>query len=63
MATTYLPVFLSVVLVVRNQSNELHSILTDTTAAIGHLVTDYELIIVDNASEDDSVATLKKTHR
>lgn len=60
MAVTYFSVFLSVVLVVRNQSNLLHSILIDTTAAIGHLVSDYELIIVDNASEDDSLATLKE---
>lgn len=57
--TVDLPIFLSVVLVVRNQSKELHSILSDTTAVIGSLVSDYELIIVDNASEDDSVATLK----
>ena len=54
------PIFLSIVLVVRNQSNELHSILTDTANAINRLVSDYELIVVDNASEDDSVATLKK---
>jgi len=53
------PIFLSVVVVVRNQSKELHSILSDTTSAIAFLVSDYELIIVDNASEDDSVATLK----
>lgn len=57
---TNFPIFLSVVLVVRNQSHELHSILTDTANAINTLVSDYELIIVDNASEDDSVATLKK---
>jgi glycosyltransferase involved in cell wall biosynthesis len=54
------PIFLSFVLVVRNQSNELHSILAGITDAISTLVSDYELIIVDNASEDDSVATLKK---
>jgi glycosyltransferase involved in cell wall biosynthesis len=57
---TDFPIFLSVVLVVRNQSNELHSILADIANAIGALVSDYELIVVDNASEDDSVATLKK---
>ncbi len=54
------PIFLSVVLVVRNQSSELHSILADTADAISTLVSDYELIIVDNDSEDESVATLKK---
>jgi len=57
---TDFPIFLSVVLVVRNQSSELHSILSDITDTISALVSDYELIIVDNASEDDSVAKLKK---
>ena len=56
----YFPIFLSVVLVVRNQADELHSMLTGTAAAISTLVSDYELIVVDNASEDDSVAVLKK---
>lgn len=57
---TYFPIFLSVVLVVRNQSKELHSILSDSAAVIGALVSDYELIVVDNASDDDSVAVLKR---
>jgi polyisoprenyl-phosphate glycosyltransferase len=51
---------LSVVFVVRNQSSELEDALVDATAVIAPLVSDYELIIVDNASEDDSVAVLKK---
>ena len=54
------PIFLSVVVVVRNQSKDLPSIRTETADAISTLVSDYELIIVDNASEDDSVASLKK---
>lgn len=57
---TYFPIFLSVVLVVRNQSSELHSILSESVAVIGALVSDYELIVIDNASDDDSVATLKR---
>lgn len=57
---TYFPIFLSVVLVVRNQSKELHSILSDSAVVIGALVSDYELIVIDNASDDDSVAMLKK---
>lgn len=57
---TDFPIFLSVVLVVRNQSSELYSILVDIADAIAALVSDYELIIVDNASDDDSVNTLKK---
>ena len=54
---TYFPLFLSLVLVVRNQSHELHSIIEQTTTKVAPLVSDYELIIVDNASEDDSVAS------
>ena len=57
---TYFPIFLSVVLVVRNQSKELYSILSDSTAVISSLVSDYELIVIDNASDDKSVALLKK---
>jgi hypothetical protein len=56
----YFPIFLSVVFVVRNQSKELHSILSESAAVIGRLVSDYELIIVDNASDDESVAFLRK---
>lgn len=57
---TYLPIFLSVVLVVRNQSKDLHSILSESANVIGTLVSDYELIVVDNASDDESVALLRK---
>jgi len=53
-------IFLSVVLVVRNQSGNLEEILTDATKSVSSLVNDYELIVIDNASEDDSVAVLKK---
>ena len=55
----FFPVFLSVVYVVRNQSNHLESILSDAVAQIETLVSDYELIVVDNASDDGSVAILK----
>jgi glycosyltransferase involved in cell wall biosynthesis len=57
---TFFPIFLSVVFVVRNQSRELQQTLTEATSAISSLVSDYELIIVDNASDDDSIAILKK---
>ncbi len=55
----YFPVFLTVVLVVRNQSAELAPMLQDVAAELTSLVSDYELVVVDNASEDDSVAVLK----
>lgn len=57
---SFYPIFLSVVLVVRNQAQELLPILNEATQAITPLVSDYELIIVDNASTDESVQELKK---
>lgn len=56
---TFYPVFLSVVFVVRNQSDHIETILSDAAICISSLVSDYELIIVDNASNDDSVSVLK----
>ncbi|QDD89004.1 glycosyltransferase [Pseudomonas oryzihabitans] len=56
----FYPVLLSVVFVVRNQATELQSALEHAAAVVGPLVSDYELIIVDNASSDDSVACLKQ---
>ena len=55
----FFPVFLSVVLVVRNQATQLEKTLKDAELGLAELVSDYELIIVDNASNDDSVAVLK----
>lgn len=56
----YFPIFLSVVYVVRNESFRLESILRSTIDQLAPLVSDYELIIVDNASDDESVALLKR---
>lgn len=54
------PVFLSVVVVVRNQSKLLKDTLSYIAGVVTPLVSDYELIIVDNASSDDSVAALQR---
>lgn len=54
------PIFLSVVLVVRNQALSLEAMLTEISSYLSELVSDFELIIVDNASEDDSVSLLQK---
>ena len=51
--------FLSIVWVVRNRSGQLHAMLAEITEVVSGLVSDYEIIVVDNASEDDSIATLK----
>lgn len=56
---TFFPIFLSIVLVVRNQSSNLEKVLLGTTSYIASLVGDYEIIIVDNASDDDSILVLK----
>jgi glycosyltransferase involved in cell wall biosynthesis len=56
----FFPCFLSAVFVVRNQSASIEKILSDATAVIANIVGDYELIVVDNASEDDSIQVLKR---
>jgi len=55
----FFPVFLSVVYVVRNQGLQLESIIHSASEKLSSLVTDYELIIVDNASDDESINVLK----
>ena len=55
----YFPCFLSVVFVARNQSASVERILADAALIIADTVADYELIVVDNASDDDSVSILK----
>lgn len=56
---SFFPVLLSVVCVMRNQSGDLGKIVAGTAERVSTLVSDYELIIVDNASDDDSIAVLK----
>ena len=53
------PIFLTVVLVLRNQSGEQVRLLQDISACLTGLVSDHELVVVDNASTDDSVVALK----
>lgn len=54
------PVFLSVVCVTRNQGCMLEHVVSDCSDKLVSLVADYELIIVDNASDDESVEILKE---
>lgn len=56
----FFPCFLSAVFVVRNQSADIEKILSEAAAVIAGIVADYELIVVDNASEDDSIRVLKR---
>lgn len=53
------PIFLSVVFVLRNQAASLESLLRDAGETLSGLASDYELIVIDNASEDDSSSVYK----
>lgn len=55
----FFPVFLSVVCVLRNQSGVLDQIVRDVGREVERLVSDYELIIVDNASTDESLRVIR----
>ena len=59
MTTAFYPLFLSVVCVVRNQSAIHRQIITEISAQVSPLVSDYELILVDNASDDSSISELR----
>jgi hypothetical protein len=54
------PIFLSVVVVVRNRSTELEAMLAAAARSIAPMVSDYEFVVVDNASDDDSVPVLRR---
>ena len=58
--TNYLELFLSLIIVVRDQASEINSILSDIYNIIDKEVTDYELIIIDNGSSDNAVDALQK---
>ncbi|MBV4454527.1 MULTISPECIES: glycosyltransferase [Pseudomonas] len=57
---TFFPCFLSVVFVIRNRADGIEQILCEAASAIASIVSDYELIVVDNASDDDSIRVLKR---
>lgn len=53
------PIFLSTVCVMRNQAGIEARVVSELVDAMASLTSDYELIIVDNASSDDSLLVLK----
>lgn len=55
----FFPVFLSVVVVIRNREADLASTISRLTRILTDLVRDHELIIIDNASEDGSLQILR----
>src|SRR3569623_2163614 len=54
------PIFLSVVFVVRNQADQIAHMLEEATKVFSSIVSDYELIIVDNASSVESLSALNQ---
>lgn len=56
---TPVPVFLSVVCVLRNDVAARRRIIEDIGRVVAPLVSEYELIVVDNASTDGSLALLR----
>jgi polyisoprenyl-phosphate glycosyltransferase len=57
--STPLPIFLSLVVTVRNQAGQLQPMLEEISQLLCGLVSDHEIVIVDNASDDDSLHRLK----
>ena len=53
------PIFISVVLCLKNQASDIDRILNDAVDKLSNWVSDYELIIIDNASTDNSLEILK----
>lgn len=53
------PVFLSIIFVLRNRNDFLENVIKSVSEKISTIVDDYELIIIDNASDDQSIKTLK----
>lgn len=54
-----LPIFLSLVIITRNQADRIQPLLAEVSRMLVELVSDHELVIVDNASDDDSLVRLK----
>ncbi|WP_417665692.1 glycosyltransferase [Pseudidiomarina sp.] len=52
------PIFLSVVYVIKDQQNELTKQLTTLVSYLHETVEDFEVIVIDNASTDESVLKL-----
>jgi hypothetical protein len=56
---TLKPIFLSLVITIRNQSNEIQSLLVQVSQLLSEYVSDHEIIIIDCASDDDTLVKLK----
>ena len=59
MSIVKIPIFVSIVICVKNNTVDIKKVLKDTTNYLGGLVSDYELVVVDNASLDNNVEVFK----
>ncbi|WP_283743910.1 glycosyltransferase [Sideroxydans sp. CL21] len=57
--STQLPIFLSLVITARNQEDQIQPLLAEVSRMLSELVSDHEIVFVDNASDDDSLLRLK----
>ena len=55
----FFPIFLSVVVPVRNQEQEIEKLVSEVSAFVAPIVSDYEIIIVDNSSTDQTGPLLR----
>ena len=56
----FFPVFLSIFFVVRNQASAIELMLSKAANVNSGLVSNFELIVVDNESDDGRVAVFKR---
>lgn len=57
---TPFPIFLSVVLIIKNRAEDIASIAERARSVVAPLVSDYEIVLVDNGSTDGTVLALKQ---
>ena len=55
----FYPIFLSIVVVLKDNSTSINYLIEDLEKKVIPLVSDYEIIIVDNASSDNSLEIYK----
>lgn len=54
-----LPIFITLVLIIRNHGRHMTTLLSEANLILSKLVLDYEIVVVDNASDDNSLNFLK----